>query len=370
MIFHLSLILVTFILYLIFNSFKRLSKNRSDELFLKVIFILFFILVASREMTIGNDTQMYLNLFEKCAQLKWNAVSFDGYFEGGYLILNVLISYISSNKRFFMVVMSAIFNIICYFFIKKNSKDYLLSTIMYVCSLYLYTSMTMMRQYLALMIILSSFKFIKEKKLIKYLLSVAFASLFHSSVWLTLLFYPIYHMKYTKKRVFIIIIVSIIATLNIGPVINFIYSIIGRTNYYTSRIGSDSLANTLYTIVSLVMYIFAIYEIRKKAKNKETDDNNDFYLYILLFATCTNLIATNMNVLSRAVTYFSFLSIIALPNIIKNNIVEKNNLKICYLIIYSVFILYSCTIIHFRPEWNSAYNYKSCIIHRSNYICE
>lgn len=60
--------------------------------------------------------------------------------------------------------MSLIFNAGVYYFIKDNSKNYLLSVIMYICMLFYYNSMTMMRQFLALVIVLFSYSALKKEK--------------------------------------------------------------------------------------------------------------------------------------------------------------------------------------------------------------
>ena len=118
------------------------------------------------------------------------------------------------------------------------------------------------------------------------------------------------------------------------------------------------------------MYLFAIYEMKKNGNKGFELRENHFYLYILLFATSVNLIATNMNVLSRAAFYYEFLSIIAFPNIIETSISKINNRRLVYIIIFTFLILHSEIIMYYRPEWNSAYDYKSCIIQKYDYICE
>ena len=106
MIFNLSLLLIILLLYFFTHLKNSYSKQKKDYLFLRITFIIFFILVSFRAFNIGNDTLTYLNFFEKCAKYKWEIVSFDGYYEGGYIILNILISYISLHPRFFLIVMS------------------------------------------------------------------------------------------------------------------------------------------------------------------------------------------------------------------------------------------------------------------------
>lgn len=361
--FNIFVILLLIILYYITHLSKRFKKETSDNIYLSLVFIIFTIIVASREMNVGNDTQMYLNLFENCATNKWGIAKSGGYFEIGYLIFNILISYISPNPRFFMIVMSIIFNYVIYSFIKKYSNNCLLSTISYVGLLFFYTSMTMMRQFLAITIFLYSFKYIKEKKFLKYFISVVIASQIHSSAWIGLLLYPIYNAKFTKKRMSFIILIGIIGTVFIGPLANFVYSLLGRTNYYTDRIGSESISNVIYTLIYLIMFIFTYFV----TKNKEIKNRN-FYLYSLLMAAVFNMLAINMNILARAAEYFNILSIIVLPNVINSIEIKKNRLFISTVFVIFL-VCYSTTIIVYRPNWNSAFNYKSCLIPQKDYVC-
>ena len=370
MTFNILLIIGVLIIYLLTHQGNNKKKKLQDELFLKIIFFLFFILVGSREMTRGNDTQMYLSLFERCAINKWSIVRFDSYFEGGYLALNVLLSYISTSKRFFMYIMSLIFNYGIYKFIKNNSKNYLLSVLIYICFLFLYTSMTMMRQYCAVIIVLLAFRYVKRKKLLKFIITIYLATLFHRTAWIALLIYPMYHLPFKKKNIIITFLIAIGITIFIGPVIRVIANIIGKNYYYESRIGSDNLSNILYTLVYFSMFIFGLFTKRKKENIKDKKEI-DFYLYNFLFACLINLIATNMNILARASIYFNIFTIISLPNLILINIKDKINTKIIYIAIFMFLILYSSTIIKFRPNWNTAYDYKSCLFFvEDNYVCK
>lgn len=355
MMFNILLILSILILYIIINLFEK-SKKKSNDLFLSITFLILFLLVAFRTENIGNDTKTYLNFFNKTCAVKWSLLEGDSHFEKGYIILNILISYISSNSRFFMIFMSLIFNFVVFYFIKKNSKNYLLSVLIYICMLHFYNSMTMMRQFCAIIVLLSAFKFVKEKSVVWYIISVVLASLFHSTAWLGLLIYVAYNCRYTNKRAIIILIIAIICTMFVTPLMDVIAEWVGRNNFYNERQDGQSLANMLYAIVYFVMYIFSIYEITK-SKNHNTNKNY-FNLYCILGAVAINLIGLKMNVLSRAALYFDIFIIIILPNVIEENITNIYNKKRIYLLVVVFLLLYSSTIMYFRPEWNSAFNYQ------------
>lgn len=361
MIFNTCLIVFILLLYIVLHSQHRVKKETSDKIFLTIVFFTFFFFVAFRGFDIGNDTKMYLNLFNKCGIEKWSILKYNTYFEKGYVVFNILLSYISKSSRFFMIIMSAIFNYGFYRFIKKYSKNYLLSTLMYLGLLFFYTSMTMMRQFCAILIVLYALKYAEQKKIIPFILCIIFASLFHSSAWIGIIYYFIDNLKFTKKRVIIILIISMVLSAFIGPAVDKFYSIIGRTNYYESRVGSDSISTILYAFIYFILFFICYIVSHKKHSEELKDEKTNFYLYSILLASCTSILAINMNILSRAILYFSILTIIAVPNILYTYLNKKDNRMIASIILIIFLISYSNVIIYFRPEWNSAYNYKICI---------
>lgn len=362
MTFNFILCLTIVLIYFSTHISNSKPKKNQDYLFLIISFLILFILVGFREMTRGNDTLAYINLFQKCEKYKWSILSINNYYETGYIVLNILISFFTNNLRVFMVLFSAYFNYATFSFIKKNSDNYLFSTLMYICLLFLYDSMSMFRQFFALSIILLGFDYIKNKKFIKYTLTVIFATFFHSSAFIAIFLYLLYNFKYNRKRVFIIIIFSIICYSFLNVIYPFIAGFFSRETSYIDTIGNITYANILYTVVFLVLFLFAIFIV---PLNKR--EENGFYLYSLLFATSLFFISIKMPVLSRGVQYYSIMSIIALPNLIEKNL-QKNRL-VYKTIIICMFLLYSSIIIKLRPEWNSAFDYKSCIFPKKDYVC-
>jgi len=187
--------------------------------------------------------------------------------------------------------------------------------------LFFYTSMNTIRQYMAISVILLGFKFVKNKKIIPYLITILIAYLFHSSALVGLLIYPIYNTKYTHLRVIIIFAIAIVANVFVSDIINYIYNLLGRINYYDSRVGQENIANMIYMIIYFIMFLFSLFEIKK---NKEDYSKKSFYLYVFVMSSAFSLIAMNMNVLARVTTYFNVFSIICLPNIIEDNIKKIN----------------------------------------------
>lgn len=358
MYFNLIIISINIVLYFIIMSSRRISVKKKNNLFLVISFFIIGFLMATRTYSTGTDTEMYVRVFNRFSQLKWESSIIGNYYEPLYIVLNILLSYISNNPRILIVATSVFISFSFYIFIRNNSKDSLISVIMFICLLFIYGAMNTIRQYIAMSIILLGFSFVKKKKILPYIITVIIAYLFHSSALVGIIIYPMYNMKYSHTRVILIFATALLANIFVSGLINNIYNIIGRTNYYSYRVGQENIANLIYMIVYFAMYIFSLFEMKK---SKKTNMHSGFYLYTFVMSSAFSLIAMNLNVLARATTYFNIFSIVCLPNVISENIHTEKNRVLVNLIIIMIFVLYSSIIIKFRPEWNTAFNYKNCI---------
>lgn len=353
MIFNLCLCLTIFIVYIITHISKKNSKF-NDSVFLILSFALLFFFVAFRKTSIGNDTMEYIKLFKNCSLYKWDFLGANSRYEIGYIIFNIILSYVSSNTRFFMIIMSLIFNYSVFRFIKDNSKNYLFSIIIYINLLFFYQSMSSMRHFFALSIILLAFRFVKEKKLLKYLIMVLLASSFHIAALVSFLIFPLYHMKFNGKRVIIFSIFTFIISIFLSKVFPYLSILTNRSDYYNYMIGEAKLANIILFLIFFVFVMFSLIIIKKD--NKEL---NNFNLYVLVISALLFSLSINIAVLARVAQFIAMFTVISLPNIIYYNIKEK---RLIFELVISVFlILYSSIVMIYRPEWNSAYNYELCI---------
>lgn len=358
MLFNFLLILAITLLYLLCACRKNTNRSKREKVFLIIAMTVLFVLVAIRDESMGNDTIKYLDLYTKCAEEKWNVDIFGGYYDSGYLIFNILLSYISPSRRFFMIVMSLIFNLSVYRFIKNNSKNYLLSVLIYIGLLFFYSSMTMMRQFMAMSIMLESIKFAKEKRIVPFILLALLALTIHSTAILAFFIYPIYNTKYKSNRTLAIIASSIIATLFIGNIYASLMEFLGRNTYYLSRIGNSE---NISSIINFVIYSAIGILLAHSSSKERTNTNNELspYIYSSTASASLSIMSTRMNILSRADDYFSLTLVAGIPNMIEA-ISNNKNKKIAKFALVAFILAFSSAIIGLRPEWNTAYNYKPC----------
>lgn len=342
-----NLILLLLISGIYFVTYK---KNKKNTLFLKITIALLTILEGFRAFSVGNDTGVYLRIFNIANDIKWDFL-YVTRFEKGYLILNILLSYITNNARVLLIIVSIFINIGLYYFIKNNSNNYYLSIFMYVCLLFFYSAMNTIRQNIALTIIIIGFCLIRNRKFIPYLLTVAIASLFHFSAIIAIFLYPLYKIKFNKKNIIIILVLFMVVLLSFSRIIKYINTSNLFMYNYSLRDEGYSLANSLYALTYIFMIIFCLL-------NKEYEgEDNSFMLYTLLASVLINSLAIKMNIFERLADYYSVFSIIYLPNVI-TAIKNERTKKIFKILFILLMIIYAQTIIINRPEWNSAFDYK------------
>ena len=178
-----------------------------------------------RDITVGVDTQAYFDIFKNIITQKefieWNKKDFLD-IEIGYVLLNVWISYINCNYQVFIFVISAIMLIIHLYFLKRNSKDFFISVLLFLCLGHFITSMVSIRQYLALGIVMWIVPELEQKQYKKFIITGIVAFMLHNSALIFLVSYLVLNRVKSIKQVWGILLGSIILL----PLTNIIKNIV------------------------------------------------------------------------------------------------------------------------------------------------
>lgn len=354
-------------IYLITHISKKYDNETKNKAFLFLVFLFFFLLIAFRDESMGNDTVKYLDTFSRYAKTRWNSAIFGGYYEPGYVIFNILVSFISTSRRVFLLITAFLITNSTYRLIKKYSQNYFISCLLFVGLMIIFTAMNTTRQYIALSIILYAIPLAEKRRLIPFMIAIAIAISIHTSAVFGILIYIIFNIKFTKKKSIIILLASTVGTSLVGQIYTLIMSAMGRPAYLIGRVGTTSIINFLF--FALYLCIFIILEIKTRRTNTQNIKNNPAYLYSVETSSAVNLAASNMNTLSRADDYFSIIAIAGIPSLIENSITRRRNRILFYVILISTLFITSSTIITLRPEWNTAYNYIPCFSTNSTNKC-
>ena len=187
------------------------QPNRTStrkKIYIIVSFGSMAILAALRKYTIGIDLELlYAPAFENIAKMRWESLSLIE-METGYVYFCKLLTLISQDVQVFISVTSVFIYSIYGWFIYKNSKNVIISTTMFIFLSLFFMSMNIVRQEIAVAIILIAYEFLKRNKKIVAIALIILATTIHASAIICLLiFIPLYGKEFKKKYLIISIIV-------------------------------------------------------------------------------------------------------------------------------------------------------------------
>ncbi len=314
------------------------------------IFIFIFLLLALRHQSMGIDLGYdnvigYLSNFERIAETDWTKI-FNGarfqHYETGYVIINKIIGTVTKERQMFIAITVLLSIYPIHTYIKKQSDNVLMSWIIYLglpIFLMIYSGL---RQAIAIGICTLSITFIKNKKIVPFVVIVALASFVHSSAWIFALAYIIYYIP-IKKNARIVTLIAILA-INIfkAPLLGVLGSLFGIS------ITIDNNGAWMFFALLVLIYIFGM---MYSDGEKETEGE----LNILFLACVCQAFSSLNSIVARMGYYFLPILLVLLPRIICR-IKDEDVRFISKTAVYIGFIAYGLFSI-WSTEWAQASPY-------------
>lgn len=331
MVTYLIVIFIIIVLgFFMFYGEKEPSGNRK-KIFLIISFFILFLVMGLRSEDVGTDTKLYCNIFNKYSKMTFIQILQSGDSALLYGLYNKLVSLFSTSRNAIIIANSLIICILTIYFIKNNSKHVVLSTI-YFCTFYhFFNAMNISRQYIAIMFVANSIKFLKEKNLKKFVLINLIATLIHNTAIISFVLLPWMWMKKNSKNCGLYTLILVIGTLAFDKLIVIFSNVFTHYDlYFSNNLINDIGANKkvvitiIYIFIAFLMHVL-IKKMKKRNKDIENNEFNEFYLYYIInyVAIFLGIIALKTMLISRIEMYFSIFAIIYIPEVysrIKNGI--------------------------------------------------
>lgn len=226
----------------------------------------------------------------------------------GKLFMNIS-GFYNSPQLFFILYGIVTFSCLIFAF-THFSKNIFITVLFYLAFFYL-PGLSTIRQEAAVSIILAGYIFIKKNKPILYVFTCVFASMFHLSGLMALLFYPF--LKINNIRSTIIITIGIIAGL--GIFMNIILTIPTFEAYYHYIEDSDnfkggSIIRYLYLIIAVVLFLLSYYQHRYEL----------IRLSSLSLIGCSITFVLGGHIGGRTAEYFTIFLCIVASNVLSNGL--------------------------------------------------
>lgn len=230
----------------------RVRKIRWKYIFIAALPM--FFLIAFRNQNIGADTNGYLEHFSRTIGSSWAQITYNSRMEHGYLFFVKLITYVTHNPLVYQVICVSIYLLALTSFTNQLDQNHFLFLFLFG-TLGMYTFMfTGVRQCLAISICLFSFRFIKNRKFIWFVILMLIAFCFHKSSILFIAAYFIYTRKLSFSNFFIYFAFLLFSIANLSVIQEWFNEQL-EYNYEIEDVGGG----TIYLLVLVVIMVFVIF---------------------------------------------------------------------------------------------------------------
>lgn len=338
---YLTTFFITIVLFYITEVISK--KNKNLGIFLVFIASLpLAILAGLRSLRIGTDVLVYIqpifslstlvSSFSQLIQLKPDT-------EIGYLFLNFFISRFTSNFQLYLFILEYIIVLLFAFglFKLRNNGSLTIGMLLF-CFLLFNRSLNIARQFLAMSFVFFNLKHYFEKNNFKFIMSVIFASLFHSS---SLLVLPIIYLAKVKNKIlqyilYLILFLSVVyysqilqvLVVNLGILpTKYLYFINNRVD-----IGINYPEEMIRAIFFLFLFGYGYFNTKFFVDSKHEMNMFMIFDFILLQL---GTISLNAN---RIAWYFFTVYLILISRFFGQK--TQSYRMISYLILYIILLLY------------------------------
>jgi transmembrane protein EpsG len=354
---------IAIILAYLADKSNAISENHSSYQFLLAIWFAWFVSFGGGEM---QDQANYFTAYKFYANdslfglgqmitYHFNALSrIRSDTEIGYVFLNILFNKLGFSYIGFAFFYGVIVNIFMIKFIYQFKYPVLI-VLIYITTSFFTQQANLVRQMMAVSIFLYSTKFIFEKNLIKYFITIIIASFFHASALFLLPLYFILGREFNKYILISIWFFSVFIFFGESQ-LGFITSMqslkVAYYNLYLTQTGDVGTSIGFEWKLNILLLIFLLTKKRKWTH----DEKYNLVLYLFFIGVLIVNLKGISEWFARFALYFTILYVILLPfllYLISKSYYNKYALispiakyLIALIILYHSFLLYSYA---FRP---------------------
>lgn len=235
--------------------------------------------------------------------------------------------FISKDYTIFFIITSAIIIGLIFKTIYKDSKHVILSIIIFLVGSFFFQSLNLVRQYISMAIIFSSYQLLlsdKKKDKILFAFCLLSAFLFHtvSIVFIIMVFFTNKRIK--TRWVVITLLLLILLGDKIPIVITYLINIF-KLNSFTNidkyikyiEIGGNLPFTTIFVETVIYLYLTKMYNMLEK--DKEVNKKAIFFLNCQSFVMLFTIMNMHINLFFRVAIIFSIFQILSIPYFYKLN---------------------------------------------------
>lgn len=331
--------------------FVKWSEKQKRNLFPLFVFILWGSIMAFRDTSVGTDTLNYSNIFQTIVHSNWTDLVQTQEFRKFplYCIYNKLIGIISDSKQWIIFCNSFIYMFGIILFIKKESKNYIISFILFLCFHFYFYAMNASRQSIAMMLIMWAFYFSKNGKKKQSIILLISAVFIHAIAIIGIIYLITTSIIWNRRKVIFACVIVCVLLMFVSILANLFAYIFPEYYDYVKADGVFSFLNMnnshgsriFISLYISILLLYCIYLRKRKIKYRlisrksmiyyQTDQQFYQLLVLSFIAILWTIILRRNDLFARVEYIFSYTWMISIPYCIETTITNKNK-RIIYLV--------------------------------------
>ncbi|SHG27087.1 EpsG family protein [Flavobacterium segetis] len=335
-----SFYITIFIILCFFSFIEGQNLDRRITSYFYFLFCFFFFILSFIRWETGTDWKNYFEYFQNAR----NTLEENDPFEWGFGLLIRIVSFFTDNYSVFLFVAGLLLFAFQSMAIKKLSP-YPIMSLLFLWSIQ-FANILFVRQWIAVVILAYSVKFVKNRKIFPFILLVILAASFHRTSLLFFLSWWIYNLKISKKKMIVILILSISFSVILAKVIEIVSGGLGsivqaKIDMYLSA-DYNQETNEDLGLVSIIikgfvnkfLILFTSFYFYDKINARHPQFKG--YLNLYWFGAVIYFSTISISLVFVRFSYaFDFFQIILVPYLFRA--IENNVLKV---VIFLIFFLY------------------------------
>lgn len=306
------------VVLLLLAAFLFHGNKKNSGQFIIIAFLLLFAVMGLRDVNaFGSDSRgSYPILYRDVGAAEWSELSGKGEknFNIGFQYLAKLIYGLTNGDYQAFIAIISLFVVFAYMrFIKKYSSSPVQSVLCFLGLLYYTLMFDALKQAVAMAILLFAFDAILEKRPVRFIILVAFASLFHFPALIFLPAYWIGRMKVGRGYIVLLAVLLLITYLFRDDILNLMLNAYGTEEIEATMEGIQFLRNKVVIMIAIAVFAAVI-------KPPASDDA--LYNTLMMFAGVAIVFQTFCgynNIFERLADYYFHTSIVLIPLIFEKN---------------------------------------------------
>lgn len=340
------------IMLIISLLFAELYRKKNNKVFI-FLSMLPFILVAGLRYDVGTD-YMYRYIPEISELLKGgNPQNLEIGFK---LFVRIIQLFTKDIQTVFFVSAIFIYGII-FSTIFKRSDHPVITILLFFSGGYFFESMNIMRQYMAMALLICALFYLYDKEIWKWLICILFATMLHTISLAFIITAIPYFLNYDLKKFGIVIVGCILFGFFGKPIIQIILENTRFNIYFTGKFakytqGDFQLVLFTFNLCILMLYGYLFYQHRQLLD----DSKMKMFMCLQMIAVACCGMTAIMFITARFIIFFSIFQIYAIPYIFK--LLNEKREKMIFLSIFAILFIVTFTYLYIIHNVNECLPYQ------------